>query len=61
MGEKFIENNGSNDEIKTLAQTDGEKRDWKNIAEIRMFLYIVPVAIILIIVAVILSKVTGGG
>jgi hypothetical protein len=61
MSENELKDNGSNADIKTFAQTDGEKRDWKSIAEVRMFMYVVPVAIILIIVAVILNKVTGGG
>jgi hypothetical protein len=61
MTEKELKGNGSSDQIKTFAQSEGEKRDWKSIAEVRMFMYVVPVAIILIIVAVILSKVTGGG
>lgn len=55
-----LKNNNSNNEIRTLGQTEGEKRDWKNIAEVRMFMYVVPVAIVLAIIAFIISKFSGG-
>ena len=42
-------------EIKTFAQTAGEKRNWKDIAEVRMFLYVVPIGILLAIIGYILS------
>ncbi len=43
-------------ELHTLAdRQEGDKRDWKSIAEVRMVMYVVPVAIVFIIVAYILS------
>jgi len=56
MSEDLKKENGSNSEIRTLSQTEGETRDWKNIAEVRMFMYVVPVAIVLAIIAFIISK-----
>lgn len=60
MSEELKKENGSNSEIRTLGQTEGEPRDWKNIAEVRMFMYVVPVAIVLAIIAFIISKFSGG-
>jgi hypothetical protein len=42
-------------EIKTMAQSAGEKRNWKDIAEVRMFMYVIPVGILLAIIGYILS------
>jgi hypothetical protein len=42
-------------EIKTFAQSAGEKRSWKDIAEVRMFMYVIPVGILLAIIGYILS------
>lgn len=53
MSEKLQEKQET--EIKTLAQSAGEKRNWKDIAEVRMFLYVVPVGILLAIIGYILS------
>lgn len=45
-------------DIQTLDQSSGEKRDWKSIAEVRMVLYVVPVAILFVIAAFILNNLT---
>jgi hypothetical protein len=43
-------------ELHTLSdRVEGDKRDWKSIAEVRMVMYVVPVAILFIIVAWLMS------
>lgn len=60
MASEEIKSNDSNPEIQTLAQSEGQDRNWRNIAEVRMFMYVVPVAIVLAIIAFIISKFSGG-
>ncbi|MCL4562811.1 MAG: hypothetical protein M1281_19630 [Chloroflexi bacterium] len=43
-------------ELHTLSdRTEGDKRDWKSIAEVRMVMYVVPVAIVFVIIAWLMS------
>jgi hypothetical protein len=44
-------------EIKTASQAkEGEKTDWKNIAEVRMVMYVVPVGIVIALISLLLSQ-----
>ncbi len=44
-------------EIKTASQAkNGEKIDWKNIAEVRMVMYVVPVAIAITILVLLIGN-----
>jgi hypothetical protein len=43
--------------IKTAAQADGEKTDWKSIAEVRMLMYVIPVGIIIALISYFLSQI----
>jgi len=38
------------------AQEAPKKESWKNIAEVRMLMYVVPVAIVLLVLALLLGK-----
>jgi hypothetical protein len=42
--------------IKTASQTSGEKTDWKNIAEVRMVMYVIPVGIVIALISLLLSN-----
>ena len=42
--------------IKTASENKGEKTDWKNIAEVRMLMYVIPVGIIIALISLVLSN-----
>ncbi len=43
----------------TPKQETGTKKNWKDIAEVRMVMYVVPVGLALALIGFILSQVTG--
>ena len=42
--------------IKTASETKGEKTDWKNVAEVRMLMYVIPVGIAIALLSLLLSN-----
>ncbi len=45
------------DETKTTQEP--EKKNWKDIAEVRMLMYVIPVGILMAIIGLILSQLSG--
>ena len=39
-----------------ISRTQGEKTDWKNVAEVRMLMYVIPVGIAIALLSLLLSN-----